>query len=111
METRVPLTTPEKRILDVLTNSTPSHSPWHTLTPSLRETQEWVESLYCFLDDHRSLCEAHTVDFFTLSHWEKVVPERWREEVEREGLSVGEVVNPTAGGEDGMGDSVSLSLS
>ena len=97
----------ERKTLDTLTKSTPSHSHWHTLTPSLRETQKWVESLYHFLDDHRSLCEAHTVDFFTLRHWEKVVPEGWREEVEREGLSVEEVVNPTAGGEDGMGGGLS----
>lgn len=34
--------------------------------------------LYRFLDAHRALFEAHSVDFFTEDHWNTAVPEEWR---------------------------------
>ena len=118
MATNANVATQDMRTKSPLPHSTPSpNSQWHTITPTLQETKEWVESLYEFIVTHRALCEAHTVDFFTQSHWESVICEGWRVEVEREGVSVEDIINPTAGAKEGMFVcllfvlSVSLSLS
>ena len=54
---------------DTMAAGSPIHK-WHTVTPSYRETLQWIDSLYSFIDAHRELCNAHTVDFFTCKHWE-----------------------------------------
>lgn len=37
-----------------------------------------VLELYGFLERHRALFDAHSVDFFTAGHWENVVPQEWQ---------------------------------
>ena len=42
------------------------------------EVRERALKLYAFLDRHRSLFDAHSVDFFTADHWCTVVPAEWQ---------------------------------
>lgn len=37
-----------------------------------------VLDLYRFLQEHRALFDAHSVDFFLHNHWLSVIPEEWR---------------------------------
>ena len=48
----------------------------------LQQTQEWLDSLYKFIDSHWKLCDAHTVDFFSNQHWEHIVKDEWKPQLE-----------------------------
>lgn len=37
-----------------------------------------VQELYRFLEQHRALFDAHSVDFFLCDHWLNVIPPEWR---------------------------------
>ena len=47
---------------------------------------ERVLELYGFLQRHRALLDAHSVDFFLCDHWQRVIPSEWRCVVRREQL-------------------------
>lgn len=55
---------------DVIGGMTSLPPTWHTLTPSRSEAEVWAQSLYETVTTHRNLMDAHTVDFFTQSHWD-----------------------------------------
>ena len=39
--------------------------------------EERVLALYHFVNKHRHICNAHSVDFFVCNHWENAVSEVW----------------------------------
>jgi hypothetical protein len=41
--------------------------------------------LYKFLEQHRALLDAHSVDFFLRDHWMYVIPPEWRSVVSSAG--------------------------
>lgn len=45
---------------------------------SSQELEGRVLKLYEFLEKHRALFSAHSVDFFVCDHWHAVVPAEWR---------------------------------
>jgi hypothetical protein len=72
---------------------------WHTLTPSLSEAESWALSLYETVATHRNLMDAHTVDVFTCSHWDNIIPEQWKKELKKASKSfttTDDILFPTA---------------
>ena len=77
------------------------HIGMEELRLSLEEIKVWIRDLYFFLNDHRDITSAHTVDFFTCNHWETIVKPSWREEL----LTVSydeQLVKPSTGGPPGI---------
>ncbi len=44
----------------------------------LEDIKKQTLKLYEFLDAHRALFSAHSVDFFLSDHWQRVIPADWR---------------------------------
>ncbi len=49
--------------------------------PSKEVSTQNLKTLYCFIEKHRAICEAHSVDFYLKDNWSKCLPQSWREEV------------------------------
>ncbi|XP_064398049.1 probable methyltransferase-like protein 25 isoform X3 [Halichondria panicea] len=64
--------------------------------PSADETLKKLKQLYSFIGRYRSICEAHSVDFYLHDNWSNCLPQSWRDEI----VSIDECwyVNPPSGG-------------
>ena len=37
--------------------------------------------MYQFVDKYRSICDAHSVDFYLHDNWNRCLPQKWKEEI------------------------------
>ena len=49
--------------------------------PTKEELVHRLEELYEFVDKYRSICDAHSVDFYLNDNWNHCLPQKWREEI------------------------------
>ncbi len=54
-------------------------SSFPRLALTVEESRDWIRALLGFIDSHKELCNAHTVDFFTKEHWKVVVRDEWKD--------------------------------
>ena len=67
----------------------------------VEEIQAWTRDLYLFLNNHRDITSAHSVDFFTCNHWENIIKSSWREDLLT--MSCDEqLIKPSTGGPPGI---------
>ena len=47
----------------------------------MEDVQVRLRELYAFINTHRAICDAHSVDYYLKNHWNTHMPEPWRTEV------------------------------
>ena len=50
-------------------------------SPCMEEVQVRLRELYAFINAHRAICNAHSVDYYLKNHWDTHIPESWKAEI------------------------------